>query len=133
MGSGQSLVGSKRLLSIDDWLLPTPEKSVFKFVTLYYRVDDEMLLEEFFSSTHLPLTERLPGLMKTEVSRMTGKPGGESRFHLMVEAYFPNEAVFFKALASDIGQQLMAALKPWDEQRLITWFYADTFSESRYE
>jgi uncharacterized protein (TIGR02118 family) len=104
---------------------------VFKFVTLYYRVDDESLLEEFFSLTHLPLTESLPGLMKTEVSRITGKPGGGSRFYLMVEAYFANEADFFQALISDSGQRLMAALKPWADQRLIAWFYADTFVEDK--
>lgn len=103
---------------------------MFKFVTLYYRVDDELVLEEFFSLTHLPLTESLPGLMKTEVSRIIGKPGGDSRFHLMVEAYFANEAIFFQALASDSGQRLMAALKLWADQRLITWFYADSFSEN---
>jgi uncharacterized protein (TIGR02118 family) len=102
---------------------------VFKFVTLYYRVDDEPVLEEFFSRTHLPLTESLPGIMKTEVSRVTGKPGGSSRFHLMVEAYFANEAVFIQALTSESGQRLMAALKLWADERLITWFYADSFSE----
>jgi uncharacterized protein (TIGR02118 family) len=106
---------------------------MFKFVTLYYRVDDEPLLEEFFSLTHLPLLESLPGLRRKEISRTTGKPGGESRFHLMVEAYFASDDDFIQALASASGQKLMAALKPWADQRLITWFYADTFSEETGE
>ena len=61
---------------------------MFKFVTIYRRVDDDNALEMFFSSTHLPLAEQLPGLLKSEVSRISGKPGGPSRYHLMYELYF---------------------------------------------
>ena len=48
---------------------------MFKFVTIYRRVDDDSALESFFSSTHLPLAEQLPGLLKSEVSRVSGRPG----------------------------------------------------------
>jgi uncharacterized protein (TIGR02118 family) len=102
---------------------------VFKFVTLYRRVDDEMKLEEFFSTTHLPLAEQLPGLRRSEVSRVTGKPGGQSRFHLMYELYFDSETTFAQAMASEMGLTLIAALKPWEEARLINWFFSHTFAE----
>jgi uncharacterized protein (TIGR02118 family) len=103
---------------------------VFKFVTIYRRVDDEAALETFFSNTHLPLAEQLPGLVKSEVSRVAGKPGGESRFHLMYELYFETPKVFFHALGSDAGRKLMSALKDWGDARLITWFYAESFEEN---
>lgn len=103
---------------------------MFKFVTIYRRVDDEVALEDFFSSTHLQLAERFPSLLKSEVSRVVGKPGGESRFHLMYELYFDSEKVFFRDLASEPGQKLMSALKEWGENRLITWFYAESFEEA---
>ena len=51
---------------------------MFKFVTIYRRVDDMVALEEFFSGTHLPLAEQLPGLLRSEVGRIRGKPGGNS-------------------------------------------------------
>jgi uncharacterized protein (TIGR02118 family) len=102
---------------------------VFKFVTIYRRVDDEDALENFFSGTHLPLAEQMPGLLKTEVSRVVGKPGGESRFHLMYELYFDSQAAFFQALESEAGQELMAALVEWDNARLFTWFYSDSWDE----
>ena len=102
---------------------------MFKFVTIYRRVDDELALEEFFSGTHLQLAEKLPGLVKTEVSRTKGKPGGESRFHMMYELYFESDLDFFQALTSEVGQQLMAALEPWGDGRLITWFYAESWEE----
>ena len=102
---------------------------MFKFVTIYRRVDDENALETFFSNTHLRLAEQLPGLVKTEVSRITAKPGGDSRFHLMYELYFDKPATFFQALASEAGRDLMAALKEWADARLITWYYAESFEE----
>jgi uncharacterized protein (TIGR02118 family) len=102
---------------------------VFKFVTIYRRVDDEDALENFFSSVHLQLAEQLPGLLKSEVSRVVGKPGGESRFHLMYELYFQSQDVLYKALGSDPGRQLMAELKRWSDARLITWFYSQSWEE----
>jgi uncharacterized protein (TIGR02118 family) len=102
---------------------------VFKFVTIYRRVDDEDALENFFSSTHLPLAEQLPGLQKSEVSRIVGKPGGDSRFHLMYELYFPSQDVLYKALGSEVGQELMSELKRWSDALLITWFYSQSWQE----
>jgi uncharacterized protein (TIGR02118 family) len=102
---------------------------LFKFVTIYRRVDNEDALEDFFSGTHLSLAEQLPGLLKTEVSRVVGKPGGESRFHLMYELYFDSQDSFFRALESEAGRELMAALLKWDKARLITWFYSESWDE----
>lgn len=87
-------------------------------------------METFFSHTHLPLAEQLPNLLKREVSRVTHKPGGESRFHLMFELYFESEEHFREAMMSSVGVQLVQALKPWADKRIITWFYAGTFEEA---
>jgi len=100
---------------------------MFKFVVIYHRVDDEGLLEEFFANTHLPLTEQLDGLRRFEVSRVISQPFGGSRFLLMVEAYFDHEEDWLQAQRSQAGVALMNALKPWAEDRLITWFYAESF------
>ena len=102
---------------------------MFKFTTLYYRVDDEETLEAFFSSTHLQLAEKLPGLVKSEVSRISGQPGGESRFHMAYSLYFATEQSFYLSLATDSGIKLMKALKPWADARLIAWYYAEAFEE----
>lgn len=106
---------------------------MYKFVTIYRRVDDEAALEEFFSQTHLPLAEQLPGLLRREVSRISHKPGGESRYHLMFELYFDSRISFEAAMATPIGVQLVAALTPWAEAKIITWFFADSFLEDMVE
>jgi uncharacterized protein (TIGR02118 family) len=102
---------------------------MFKFVTIYRRVDDEAALEDFFSTTHLPLAEKMPGLLKSEVSRITSKPGGESRFHLMYELYFESSTIFYRSLTSKVGKELMNALKGWADASLITWFYSESWEE----
>ncbi len=105
---------------------------MFKFVVIYYRVDDENALETFFTETHLPLVEALPGLRRLEISRITTQPFGPSRFYMMVEAYFDDEmALLRQGLLSQPGIALMNALRPWSENRLIAWFYADSFGEDK--
>jgi uncharacterized protein (TIGR02118 family) len=104
---------------------------MFKFVVLYYRVDDEDALEAFFANTHRALLEQLPGLRRLEVSRVTSQPFGRSRFHLMVEAYFDSEAAMREGLVSQPGLEMMDALRPWADERLIAWFYADSFAETK--
>jgi uncharacterized protein (TIGR02118 family) len=103
---------------------------MFKFTTLYRQVDDPGAVDDFFSQTHLPLAEQLEGLRKSEVSRIGGKPGGESRYYLMYELYFDSLDAYRKAMVSKTGIQLMEALKPWDEARIVTWFYAESFEEA---
>lgn len=102
---------------------------LFKFVTLYRQVDEPQRLEDFFSQTHLPLAEQLPGLVKREISRIQGKPGGESRFYLMVELYFESRLAYERALLSETGRALAQALLPWAEERVVTWFYAGSYEE----
>lgn len=104
---------------------------MYKFAVIYYRVDDENTLEDFFTETHLPLVESLPGLRRLEISRITSQPLGKSRFYLMVEAYFDSETAMREGFVSQPGVAMMNALRPWAEERLIAWFYADSFAEDK--
>ena len=102
---------------------------MYKFTAIYRRVDDEPTLENFFSGTHLPRAEKLPGLLKSEVSRIERKPGGESRFYLMYELYFESDIWFQRAMATPQGVQLIQALRPWADAKILTWFFATSFEE----
>lgn len=103
---------------------------MFKFVTLYRKVDDPDSLDAFFSGTHLPLAEQLPNLQKSEVFWINGKPGGlQSRFYLMYTLCFDDRAAFDLAFFSEIGIQLVQALKPWADAKIITWFFAEAYEE----
>ena len=106
---------------------------MYKLTALYRQVDKPDTLEEFFSITHLPLAEQLPGLIKSEVSRVNHKPGGQSRFILMYELYFESEKALQAAFATAPGMQLIQALQPWDKAKILTWFYADVYEEELQE
>jgi uncharacterized protein (TIGR02118 family) len=103
---------------------------MFKFVTIYRLVDDSDAVENIFTTIHLPQAEKLPGLIKSEVSRITDQPGGASRFVLMYELYFNSRNDFQTAFYSEPGKAIIEALRPWSEAGLITWFYADSFEEA---
>ncbi len=104
---------------------------MFKLVTLYRRVEDDTQTDAFFTHTNVPLAERLPGLVRTEVSWIKGKPRGESRFHLMYTLYFASQQSCFAAMQSEAGRVLAAALMPWEEAKIISWFYAEDFAEDK--
>ncbi|MEJ2749216.1 MAG: EthD family reductase [Anaerolineae bacterium] len=102
---------------------------MYKFTILYRKVDDLDAVDNFFSQTHLPLAEQLPGLVKSEVSRIMGQPSGESRFYMAYELYFASRKAFEDAMKSRPGVFLMVNLTPWAEKRLVTWYYAEAFEE----
>lgn len=102
---------------------------MFKFVMLYRQVDDTAAIEKFFTDTHLPLFEQLSTMVKSEISRVMWKPGGKSRFYMMVEGYFESAEQLTAALLTKPGLEMMQALKPWADAGIITWFYCDTWEE----
>ncbi len=106
---------------------------MYKLTTLYRQVDNPEISEQFFSTTHLPLAEQLPGLIKSEVCRISHKPGGQSRFALMYELYFASQEALQDAFATAVGIQLIRALQPWADARIITWFYADVYEEDLHK
>jgi uncharacterized protein (TIGR02118 family) len=106
----------------------------YKLTTIYRQVDDLKKLDDFFHNTHLQLAEQLPGLLRSEMTRINGKPGGKrSRFYLMYELTFESEEAYVRAFTSEAGVALIQALKPWADAKLITWFYGEAFSETAEE
>ncbi len=103
---------------------------MFKLVLLYRRVDAPDKVDQAFASTHLPLAEQLPGLRRRAVSHILGKPGGESRYYLMLELLFESSDAYVAALASGPGQALLQAVLPWQEARIVTWFYGEMYEEA---
>lgn len=106
----------------------------FKLTTLYRQADDLEKVDDFFHNIHLPLAEKLPELLKSEVTRINGKPGSlQSRFHLMYELYFECEEAYIESFATEQGLALVQALTPWENAKLITWFFGESFEETAEE
>lgn len=81
-----------------------------KFVAVYGVPADASSFDEAYFRTHLPLIAQVPGIVRTEVSRVTGRVLGERDLHLMAEMYFEDGDTLRSALKSqewaDAGKNL---------------------------
>jgi uncharacterized protein (TIGR02118 family) len=77
---------------------------MIKLIALYRKPADSDDFDRHYFGVHLPLVQKYPGVRKVEVTRVTGAPIGETKFHLMAEMYFDNKDAMDSALASAEGK-----------------------------
>lgn len=75
-----------------------------KLVALYKKPANVQDFDDQYFNTHLPLANKMPGLRKVEVARITGSPAGESEYHLMAELYFDSKEDMQAAMSSPEGR-----------------------------
>jgi conserved hypothetical protein len=75
-----------------------------KLIALYKKPADTAEFDEKYFGEHLPLSAKMPGLLKAEVSRITGAPMGEPGFYLMAELYFEDMDALNAAMSSPEGK-----------------------------
>ncbi|HET7580734.1 MAG TPA: EthD family reductase [Bacillales bacterium] len=71
-----------------------------KLIALYKQPGDKKKFDDHYFGTHTPLVKEIPGLRRTEVTKIVGAPAGESPFYLMCEMYFENEETMNRAMKS---------------------------------
>jgi uncharacterized protein (TIGR02118 family) len=75
-----------------------------KLIALFRRPEDEEDFDRHYFETHIPLVKKFPGLRKLEVTRVTGAPIGEAKFHLVAEMFFDDKDAMDASLASPEGK-----------------------------
>lgn len=75
-----------------------------KLVAMYKKPVNVQEFDDLYFNTHLPLANKMPGLKKVEIARITGTPVGESEFYLMAECYFDSIEDLQAAMASPEGR-----------------------------
>lgn len=75
-----------------------------KLIALYKNPTDKASFDDNYFNSHIPLTMKMPGLRKAEVSRVTGSPMGDSQYYLMAELYFDNKEALDAAMSSPEGK-----------------------------
>ncbi len=100
-----------------------------KLIALYKRPADVDAFERHYSEVHLPLMEKVPGMVKTEVTRFFAGATGEPPYYMMFEAYFADKDALDAAMRSAenraAGKDLMTFAKD-----IVTIMFADA-RESR--
>lgn len=77
---------------------------MIKLVALYKQPSDKEAFDKHYFEHHMPLVEKIPGLLKAEVSKLKALPGTESSYYLMAEMYYDNIDSFNAAMASPEGK-----------------------------
>jgi uncharacterized protein (TIGR02118 family) len=75
-----------------------------KLIALYKKPENQEDFEKHYFGVHMPLVAKIPGLIKTEVSRLSGLPGAESKFFLMAEMYYESIDKMNEGMASPEGK-----------------------------
>lgn len=75
-----------------------------KLIAIYRKTEDMEAFDQHYFNTHAPLAAKMPGLVKMEVGKIYGSPGGESDLHLIAEMYFESKEALKAALSSAEGR-----------------------------
>lgn len=75
-----------------------------KLVALYKTPADAEIFDKHYFEVHMPIVEKIPGLVRSEVSKIKPLPGTESKFYMMTEMYYENMDAFNAAMGSPEGK-----------------------------
>lgn len=59
-----------------------------KLIALYKEPENKEAFDEHYFNVHAPLTAKIPGLRKMEVTKIVGSPMGDSEYYLLCEMYY---------------------------------------------
>lgn len=77
-----------------------------KLVVLYPEPKDRQTFVDYYESTHLPLVQKLPGLLAWRYS--TAVSDGSASYFAVFEADFADTDTFRRAISSEQGQAVQA-------------------------
>ena len=91
-------------------------------IAFYNEPIDREKFDKHYFETHVPLVKKIPGLVKVEVSRFTGK---NTPYYLMATLYFNNKEERKTALNTPEGQATSADVAEFTEPGSFTIAFAD--------
>ena len=97
---------------------------MIKLVALYRKPTDPQNFDDHYFRIHLPLVKKIPGLKKTEITRISGAPMGETKYHLMAEMYYDSLDAMNAANASPEGKAAARDMMNFAAD-VVTFFYGD--------
>lgn len=95
-----------------------------KLIALFRKPADLEAFNDHYYRVHAPLAQKMPGLRRFEVSRITGAPIGEAPYYLLAELYFDTQELMDSAMASPEGRASAKDLMSF-AANLVTIFYAE--------
>lgn len=101
---------------------------MIKLIALYKKPANVDAFEEHYANVHVRLVEKIPGLRKTEWTRMLAAPNGAAPYYMMYEMYFDNMAAYEAAMKSEENKAAAKDLMSF-AGGLITLLLAETYED----
>lgn len=83
-----------------------------KLIALYKQPSDPEAFDKHYKNVHIPITQKIPGLRKMEVTKIVGSPMGKSDYYLLCEMYYDSHDALKTAMRTDeskaSGKDLMS-------------------------
>lgn len=78
---------------------------MYKLTILFQHPDNLETFEYDWAHKFVPIAEKMPGILRIEVSTVDGGPDGPSKYHKLHEFYFESRETMDEAMLSDKGTQ----------------------------
>ena len=98
---------------------------MIKYVALYRVPEDAESFDKHYFETHVPIVDATPGLVRTEIARVTRMMVGEPAYYLLAELYFDSVDSMKAAFKSDPWRESGENLTSWGGMDLVTMFTAE--------
>ncbi|KYC69744.1 EthD family reductase [Bacillus coagulans] len=72
-----------------------------KLIALYKQPENKEAFDDHYKNVHTPVTKKIPGLRKMEVTKIVGAPTGESPYYLLCEMYYDDMVALKKAMKTE--------------------------------
>ena len=97
---------------------------MIKLIALFRKPADTAAFDKHYDEIHTPLVRKYPNLRKLEITRITGAPIGETKYHLLCEMYWDSKDEMDKALGSPEGRAVAKDLMSFAAE-LVTVFFGN--------
>lgn len=102
---------------------------MIKYVALYRIPEDAEQFDKHYFSTHVPIVDETPGLVRTEIAKVTRMMLGEPAYYLMAELYFSDVESMKAAFKTDPWRASGENLQSWGGMDLVTMFTAEVVEQ----
>ena len=102
---------------------------MIKYVALYRMPEDAEQFDQHDFSTHVPIVDETPGLVRTEIAKVTRMMVGEPAYYLLAELYFDSVESMKAAFKTDPWRASGENLQSWGGMDLVTMFTAEVVEQ----
>src|SRR5664280_588906 len=103
---------------------------MIKYVALYRTPTDPAAFDRDYFGSHVPIVNDTPGLVRTELAKVTRTLTGEPAYYLVAELYFESPESMTAAFKSDPWRASGANLQEWGGMELVTMFTAEVVDDT---